>query len=129
MFSMGGNIILWTAQLKNISQSMYEAADIEGASVFRKLFNITIPLSTPMIFYMFVTGVIGSLQVFAQSFLLTGVAPDALNFYVVYVYGQAFSRMNMGYASALSWILFVVIGLITLLIFRTSKWVYYGEEQ
>ncbi len=129
MFSIGGNIILWTAQLKNISQSMYEAADIEGASVFRKLFAITIPLSTPMIFYMFVTGVIGSLQVFAQSFLLSGVAPDALNFYVVYVYGQAFSRMNMGYASALSWILFIVIGLITLLIFRTSKWVYYGEEQ
>ena len=129
MFGIGGNIILWTAQLKNISQTMYEAADIEGASVFRKLFFITIPLSTPMIFYMFVTGVIGSLQVFAQSFLLTGVAPDALNFYVVYVYNQAFSRMSMGYASALSWMLFIVIGLITMLIFRTSKWVYYGEEQ
>ena len=129
LFSLGGNIILWTAQLKNISPSMYEAADLEGANALRKLFFITVPLSTPMIFYMFVTGVIGSLQVFAQSFLLSGVAPDALNFYVVYVYNRAFSRMEMGYASALSWILFVVIGLITMLIFKTSKWVYYGEEQ
>lgn len=129
LFGLGGNIILWTAQFKNIPVSMYEAAELEGASSLRKLISITIPLSSAMIFYMFVTGVIGSLQVFAQSFLLTGVAPDALNFYVVYVYNQAFSRMSMGYASALSWILFIIIGLITMLIFKTSKWVYYGEEQ
>ena len=128
MFGIGSNVILWTAQLKNIPATMYEAADIEGASAVRKLFSITIPMSTGMIFYMLVTGIIGALQVFAQAFLLSGVAPDALNFYVVYVYNQAFGRFSMGYASALSWLLFAVIGLITILLFKTSKWVYYGEE-
>lgn len=130
LFGLGGNMVLWIAQFKNIPVAMYEAADIEGASKLKKLLKITIPMSTPMIFYMLILGIIGSLQVFSSSFLVSGGAgpENSLLFYVVNVYVEAFRWMNMGYASALSWILFAVIALLTAVITKTSKWVFYGED-
>lgn len=132
LFGLGGGMILWIASLKNIPDSLYEAADIEGAGYFSKLFKITIPMCTPVIFYNLITGVIGALQTFGGVFVLTGGGggiDNSLLFYVMNVYNEAFSsRLAMGYASALSWILFLIIGILTVIMFRTSKWVFYGEE-
>lgn len=132
LFGLGGGMILWIASLKNISPALYEAADIEGAGYFVKLFRITVPMCSPVIFYNLITGVIGALQTFGGVYVVTGGGggPDnSMLFYVMNIYNQAFtSRLAMGYASALSWILFVIIGILTLIMFKTSKWVYYGGE-
>ena len=129
LFSLGGNMILWLAQLKNIPDAMYEVARLEGAGYLRVVFSIMIPMCTPMIFYILITNIIGSLQTFSNVYMLITPANQmALNFYVVYAYNQAFGAFNMGYACALSWILFVIIGLLTMVMFKTSKWVFYGEE-
>lgn len=132
LFGLGGGMILWIAALKNISPDLYEAADIEGANVFVKLFCITIPMCSPVIFYNLITGVIGALQTFGGVYVLTGGGggvDNSLLFYVMNIYNQAFSsRFAMGYASALSWILFFIIGVLTFIMFKTSKWVYYGGE-
>lgn len=133
LFGLGGGMILWIASLKNISPALYEAADLEGANYFVKLFKITIPMCSPVIFYNLITGIIGTLQTFGGVYVITGGGggvDNSLLFYVMNIYNQAFSsRFSMGYASALSWILFVIIGFFTFIMFRTSKWVYYGGEQ
>lgn len=130
-FNLGGGMIMWLAQLKAIPPELYEAADIDGCNAFGAFFAITIPMSTPMIFYNLVTQVIGSLQIFSSIVIMTGVegggANDSLLFFVGLIYRSAFKELNMGYASALSWVLFVVIGLLSILMFKTSKWVNYAD--
>lgn len=130
-FGVGGGMIIWIASFKSIPQSMYEAARLDGANKLQSLTHITIPMSTPYIFYNLVMGIIGSLQIFANAYVLTGGTGgdgDALLFYVMNIYDTAFTQLNFGLASALSWVLFVIIALLTLVVFKTSKWVYYGEE-
>ena len=130
-FGVGGGMIIWIASFKSIPQSMYEASKLDGANRLQCLTNITLPMSTPYIFYNLVMGIIGSLQVFANAYVLTGGTGgdgDALLFYVMNIYETAFTQLNFGLASALSWVLFVIIALLTLVVFKTSKWVYYGEE-
>ena len=131
LFSVGGGMIIWIAAFKSIPGDVYEAAKIDGARSHHAFFYITLPMSTPYIFYNLVMGLIGSLQVFGNAYVLTGGTGgdgNALLFYVMNIYNYAFSSLNFGLASALSWVLFLVIGLLTLVIFRTSKWVYYGDE-
>lgn len=132
LFGLGGGMVLWIASLNGISPELYEACDLEGANGWQKLIYITVPMCTPMIFYNLIMGIIGSLQTFGNVFVLTNgrAGPNnSLLFYVINVYFTAFSTSpEIGYASALSWILFVIIGLFTLLVFRTSKWVFYGED-
>ncbi len=132
LFGLGGNMVLWIASLNNIPKELYEAAEIEGAGWGTKTFRITIPMCSPMIFYNLIMGIIGSLQTFGNVFVMTGGTPgpkNSLLFYVMKVYYTAFSGSpEIGYASALSWILFVIIGIFTLIVFRTSKWVFYGED-
>ena len=133
LFGMGGSMILWIAQLKSIPTELYEAASIDGASVFRRLFQITIPLVTPMIFYKLVLGIIGALQAYSGAFIILqgGPGPDeSLMFWGLRIYYSAFGQdiPNMGYASALAWMLFLVIGLLTVVIFKTNKWTFYGED-
>lgn len=126
----GGNMIMWLAQIKNIPAELYEAADIDGAGYLRKVFMITIPLSTAMIFYILIVSIIGALQVFSAYYpLINGVNRSELNFIVIKIYDTAFVEYDISYASALSWLLFIIIGLLTAVIFKTSKWVYYGEAQ
>ena len=127
--SLGGSMVLWIAQIKNVPDSMLESASIEGAGYGTKLFKIILPMCSPMIFYNLVLGVIGSLQVFASAMMVSSQSTGgALNFLSLYIYNTLFTRWDMGYACALSWLLFVLIGLLTVLIFKTSKWVFYGEE-
>lgn len=130
LFGVGGGMILWIAQIKAIPDAMMESAQIEGAGYFTKLFKIIIPMCTPMIFYNLVLGIIGSLQVFAAAYVLaTPATGAALNFMTVYIYNTAFSLFSMSYACAMSWILFLIIGIFTLIVFKTGGWVYYGEGE
>ena len=130
LFGIGSGMILWLSQLKNIPKTLYESADLEGANSFQKLFQITIPMCTPTIFYTLITNIIGAFQVFDLAYLFINPLNDkTLNFFVVYIYQQAFGRFGqMGYASALSWILFLIIAVLSGLVFKTNKWVYYGED-
>ncbi len=130
LFGIGSGMILWLSQLKNIPKTLYESADLEGASGFQKLAKITIPMCTPTIFYTLITNIIGAFQVFDLAYLFINPLNDkTLNFFVVYIYQQAFGRFGqMGYASALSWILFLIIAVLSGLVFKTNKWVYYGED-
>ena len=128
LFGMGGGMVLWIAQLKGIPESLYEAASLDGANFFVRTFRITLPMCTPMIFYNLIMGIIGGLQIFTQVLLLRNPNnSEALNFFVLHIYDNAMGNNMMGYASALSWILFVIIAAITAVTFKTSKWVYYGE--
>ena len=126
----GGGMILWLAALKNIPAAMYEAADIDGAGKVFVLFRITIPMSTTTIFYNLIVGVIGTLQINSTLIFAPGGTgiDNSLYFFSVKIYKEAFQRSSMGYASALAWILAVVIGLITLVLFKTSGWVYAEDE-
>ena len=132
VFSWGGTAVMWLAQMQNIPQEMYESADLDGANYFDKTFKITIPMSTAMMFYVIVTSMIGGIQAFTNvKPLYDKFQEPNLNFIVVYIYDLAFGTIENGMnkACALSWILFVIIAVMTLILFKTSKkWVYYGEE-
>jgi multiple sugar transport system permease protein len=121
-------MILYLAGLKGIPASLYEAATVDGAGASRKLWNVTLPMLSPLIFYNIVMGIIGSFQVFTQAKVMTDGGPNnATLFYVLSLYRQAFEFHNMGYASAMAWVLFVIVLLLTLLVFRGSRNLVYYE--
>lgn len=131
LWSLGGGTIMWIAQFKNIPSTFYEAAECDGAGVFCKFFRITLPLSTPMIFYNLITSFITTIQF---NGTLT-FAPNkgygynnSVYMYGLKIYSEAFRKYNMGYASALAWVLVLAVGLCTILVFKTNKWVQYGNE-
>ena len=128
LFSIGGSTIMWLAQMKNVPAEMYESAELDGANYFHKLFYITIPMTTAMLFYMLVTSAIGGLQAFGNVYPLKDVAGREVDFIVVQIYESAYINGELSYACALSWFLFVIIGILTAFVFKTSKWVYYGED-
>jgi len=130
LWGAGGGTIMFLAGLQGIEPSYYEAATLDGAGIWRRFRNVTAPMMTPYLFFALITGVIGALQVFGQSFVMTAGGPDrATLFYVVWLYGKAFTELKMGYASALAWILFVVILLFTVFQLRMSKrWVFYEGD-
>ena len=136
LWGVGGGMIIYLAGLQGIPTAFYEAAEIDGANSLQKLTRITVPLMTPVIFYNLVIGIIGTFQFFTTVYVLTsgaayslGGPAEATMFYNLYLYSQAFRYMNMGYASALAWILFVIVLILTLLVFRSSSmWVYYEGE-
>lgn len=133
LWGTGGGMILWLAAFKSIDKQLYEAADIEGASRFRKLISITLPMSTPMIFYNMIMSVIGTIQSTAPlTFGHNGAggAKDALNMLGLRIYYLSFgsSATTYGTATALAWITLLIVGVLTAIMFKTSKWVFYGEE-
>ena len=130
IFSLGGAMITWLAALKNVPDTLYESAAIEGAGFFTKTFKITVPLCTPMIFYNMLLSIIGSLQMFGSAFIIGGGPENSLLFYAVNIYNTAFQgSLRMGYACALAWVLFAIILFISLIYFKVSgKWVYYAED-
>ncbi len=128
LWGVGGGMIIYLAGLKGIPTSLYEAATIDGAGPIRKLFVITIPMLSPLIFYNLVMGIIGSFQVFTQAYVMTGAGPgNSTLFYVLNLYRQAFEFHNMGYASAMAWILFVICLLLTIFVFAGSRRLVYYE--
>jgi multiple sugar transport system permease protein len=127
----GANMVIYLAGLQSIPTELYEAAMIDGAGAWRKLLHITIPMMTPIIFMRLVMGIIGSFQVFTPAFVMTDGGPGrASTFYVLYLYRNAFEYNKMGYACALAWILFLIILVLTLLVFRSSQaWVFYQSTR
>lgn len=130
-WSVGGQIVIYLAGLKGIPETLYEVAEIDGANSRAKFRYVTIPMLSPTIFFNVVLGIIGALQVFDAGWVTTRGGPnDATLFYMLYLYRRAFQFVQMGYASALAWILFLIIMAITLLVIRSSAlWVYYETEQ
>lgn len=124
---IGGTMVLYIAALKNVPRSLYEAAEIDGANRFNKFWHITIPCISPTTFYLAITGVIGGMQAFVPFQLMTNGGPDySTTTIVLYLYNNAFKYMKMGYASAMAWILFAIIMVLTLINFKfSSKWVHY----
>jgi len=127
LWGIGGNMIIFLAGLQNIPTHLYEAAEIDGAGSWMRFRHVTLPMLSPTIFFSLVMGIIGSLQTFAQAFIATAGGPNnATLFYNLYLYMNAFQFYQMGYASALAWILFVIILALTMLVLRSSPmWVYY----
>ncbi|WP_338555417.1 sugar ABC transporter permease [Paenibacillus sp. KS-LC4] len=129
LWGVGGGIVLLLAGMKGIPQELYEASSIDGASSGQSFFAITFPMLTPIIFFNLVTGIIGALQTFAQVFIVTQGGPDnASQMIVPYLFQNAFKFYKMGYASSIAWMLFLIILVLTLFVFRSSAlWVHYEE--
>jgi len=133
LWGVGGGMMIYLAGLQNIPTQLYEAAQIDGAGVLAQFRAVTLPMLSPTIFFNLVMGVIGAFQVFTSAFVLFGggAGPeDAALFYNFYLYRKAFEQFQVGYGSALAWILFVIILACTLLVFRSSSlWVYYEGQR
>ncbi|WP_035156137.1 carbohydrate ABC transporter permease [Cohnella thermotolerans] len=132
LWAVGGSMIVYLAGLQGVPRSLYEAATVDGAGRLRQFWNVTIPMLTPTIFFNVIMGVLGGFQVFIQAYIMTGGGPNnSTMFYALYLYNKAFKDLQMGYASAMAWVLLVVAMLLTLIIIKTSgKWVYYeGSDQ
>ena len=127
---LGFNIVLFLAGLQSISKEYYEAAAIDGANSLQRFFFITMPLLSPVTFFVLVTGMIGTFQDFTVPFVMTGGGPaNATQLVVMYLYGLAFRLQNMGTASAVAYAVFIVIVVLTLLNFAVGrKWVFYEES-
>lgn len=130
LWGVGGNMVIFLAALQGVPQHLYEAADVEGASRWQKTWHVTVPSISPSTFFVLVMSIIGSFQVFTQGYVMTRGGPNnSTLFYVLYLYQQAFELLRMGYASALAWLLFVIIMACTALVLRSSAlWVYYEGE-
>lgn len=131
-WGVGGNTLLVLAALQDVPRSLYEAAELDGAGVYQKFRHITLPMISPVVLYILIINVIYSFQFFTEPFVMssgTGAPGDSLLFYPMYLYQQAFRFMNMGYASALAWMLFVVVLVFTVILLKTSaKWVVYERS-
>ncbi len=128
MWSQGAAVVIFLAALQDVPRSLYEAATVDGANAWQKFRNVTIPITTPVILFNLIMGFIGAFQEFTLPWLLTGGGPmNATEFYAIHLYRNAFIYLRMGKASALAWILFFIIVIFTVILFRTSaRWVYYG---
>ena len=129
LWAQGNAMIIFLATLQDVPRSLYEAATVDGAGAWQKFKNITIPMCTPVILFNLVIAFIYGFQNFTLPWLLTRGGPNfATELYTIFLYRNAFQYLRMGKASALAWILFVVIVIFTIILFRTSnRWVYYGS--
>ncbi len=127
VWGAGGGMVIYLAGLQSIPEQLYEAAGLDGAGPLRKFWHITVPMMSPVIFFNMIVGVISSLQAFVLILVMTNGGPaNATLVYGLYLYRTAFQFFEMGYASAMAWVLFIVIMLITAIQFRlASRWVYY----
>ncbi|EKF58656.1 sugar ABC transporter permease [Agrobacterium albertimagni AOL15] len=133
MWQFGSPMLIFLAGLRGIPQDLYEAAEIDGTPKWRQFTRITLPLLAPVIFFNLVLQTIEAFKTFASAFIIsngTGAPADSLLFYTVYLFNEAFKFFRMGYASALAWVLLLIIALFTALAFATSKyWVHYENER
>lgn len=132
LYGIGNAILINLASLQGVPTELYEAAQIDGANWGQRLWTITIPMVTPVIFYNLVLSVVGLLQYFIVPWVLnlgSGYPEGTTNFYMIYFYKQAFTFQSMGYGAALAWLMFIVALIITIFLFITGKyWVYYSGE-
>lgn len=130
-WSLGTSMILFIAGLQAIPPQLYEVADLDGAGPWMKYRHVTLPMLSPTLLFVLITSIIGSFQVFDIVFISTSGGPVRSTLvYLMYFYQQGFSRFNMGYASALVWVLMVIILALTAIIFKSSSfWVFYEAEK
>lgn len=129
LWGMGSSMLIWLAGFRSVTETYYEVAKIEGGGAFWTLFHVTIPMTTPTIFYNLVMGIINSMQVFTPVYVITSGGPNGSTStlaYLIYTYGLSYWEMGM--ASAMAWFLFVIIMAMTVVVFRTNKWVYYEGD-
>lgn len=128
VWQFGSSMLIFLSSLKQIPQSLYEAANVDGANGISKFFRITLPLLTPTIFFNLVMQMINGFLAFTQSYIITQGKPmNSTLFYTVYMYQQSFEFYNTGYGAALAWVMLAIIGVITLFLFATKRfWVYEG---
>ena len=130
VWAVGADMVIYLAALQGVPTELYEAAEVDGANGWRRFISITLPMISPVIFFQLITGIIIALQAFTQAFIMTRGGPNnATLFFVLHLYRNAFQYFRMGFASALAWLLFAYILVLTLLVFRWSAvWVYYAGE-
>jgi multiple sugar transport system permease protein len=139
LWGVGGNIIIYLAGLQGVPTDLYDAAKVDGANAWQRFRHITLPMTTPVIFYNLVLGLIGTFQYFTEVYVISsansgtggglGGPARATLFYNIYLYQNAFKYFHMGYASTMAWVLFIIVLGFTLLIFRSSEtWVYYEGQ-
>lgn len=122
LWAVGGGMVLYLAGLQGVPTQLYEAASLDGAGRWASFWNVTLPMISPVIFFNFIIGIIGSFQVFTNSFVITKGGPaNSTLFFVLYLYRHAFENFKMGYAAALGMILFLVIMTLTIISFRLSN--------
>ena len=131
LWGLGRAALIYLAGLKGIPQQLYEAAAIDGAGALQSFRHVTLPMLTPTIFFNLILSIIGTFQTFTSAFVATNGGPlDSTLFYVLYLYRKAFQEFQMGYASALAWVLFLIILVLTILVVRSGQWwVYYEGEK
>lgn len=129
VWAVGGSMVIYLAGLKNIPVELYEASVIDGAGIWHRTRHITLPLLTPVIFFNLMMGMIGAFQYFTQAYIMTMGGPeDSTLFYGLYLFQRSWAYLDMGYASAMAWILFVIILVFSLLVFKShKKWVHYDH--
>lgn len=139
LWGSGAGALIFLAALQGVPRQYYEAAQVDGANWWYRFWKITVPALSPIILFQLIMGLIGAFQIFTESYILAGGKVDgsgslggpeqSLLFYAVNLYQEAFVFLKMGYASALAWILFIIVLLITFILLKTSgRWVYYGGE-
>jgi multiple sugar transport system permease protein len=126
-WGIGNTVVIYLAGLQDVPRELYEAAEIDGASPLRKTWHVTLPYISPVIFFNLIMGIIGTLQVFATPYILTGGGPArSTYFFTMYLYDNAFSYLRMGYASAMAWVqLLIILALTGLAAWSGRRWVHY----
>jgi multiple sugar transport system permease protein len=129
VWSVGGSMVIYLAGLQDIPVHLYEAATLDGASAYKRMRMITLPLLTPVIFFNLVMGIIGSFQYFTEAYVMTKGGPEgSTTFYALYLFNRAWQYLDMGYACAMAWIVFIVSMAITGFVFQSQrKWVHFGD--
>jgi multiple sugar transport system permease protein len=135
LWGIGGTIVILFAALRNVPAELHEAAQIDGANAWQRFRNVTLPLISGALFFVIIINTISAIQLFSEVYTIFGgqrqglVGSDAALFYVMYIFQEAFEKFRMGYASALAWLLFLIVGVITFVQFRLSKrFVYYENN-
>ena len=130
IWQFGSSMLIFLSGLKQISVSLYEAATVDGANGFQRFFKITLPMLTPTIFFNLINQLINGFMAFTQSYIITQGKPrDTTLFYTVYMYQNSFTYNKLGYGCAMAWFMVFVVGLLTLVLFKTQKkWVHYEAE-
>lgn len=131
VWQFGSAMLIFLAAIKQIPKSIYESASIDGAGFFRQVFKITIPMLTPVIFFNLILQIINAFKAFTESYIITQGGPmDSTLFYVLNLYRKSFTYFDMGYSSAMAWVLVAIIGLFTAVIFKSqSAWVHYESKE
>ena len=128
IWAAGGGLILYLAALQGVPTTLYDAAVVDGTNAWQKFWNVTLPMTSPVVFFVFLTGMIASFQVFTAGYIVAGGGPaKASLFYVLYLYRSGWQHFEMGYAASLAWVLFLIIMLLTLLSLRASQRMVYYE--